>query len=92
MVLLAAWCVMRFDALAALRRQDLDPPKGIIHVRRGVLNSPRRSERSSMSRDMEAVHHTREWRTTSDRDRCASRTPPQMPKPVPLWDIFLLAR
>ena len=36
MVLLAAWCALRFGELAELRRQDLDLDAGIVRVRRGV--------------------------------------------------------
>lgn len=37
MVLLAAWCAMRFGELAELRRSDIDVRNGIVHVRRGVI-------------------------------------------------------
>ena len=37
MVLLAAWCALRFGELAELRRQDVDLAKRVIHVRRGVV-------------------------------------------------------
>lgn len=36
MVLLAAWCALRFGELAELRRKDIDVRTGVIHVRRGV--------------------------------------------------------
>jgi integrase len=37
MVLLAAWCALRFGELAELRRSDIDVRGGVIHVRRGVV-------------------------------------------------------
>jgi integrase len=37
MVLLAAWCAMRFGELAELRRHDVD--KGVIRIRRGVIRA-----------------------------------------------------
>lgn len=37
MVLLAAWCGLRFGELAALTRADLDRSNGIVHVRRAVV-------------------------------------------------------
>jgi integrase len=37
MVLLAAWCAMRFGELAELRRADIDVKGGVVHVRRGVI-------------------------------------------------------
>ena len=37
LVLLAAWCAMRFGELAELRRGDVDVANGIVHVRRGVV-------------------------------------------------------
>jgi integrase len=37
MVLLAAWCALRFGELAELRRSDIDVRAGVIHVRRGVI-------------------------------------------------------
>jgi integrase len=37
MILLAAWCSLRFGELAELRRGDVDTKKGIIHIRRGVV-------------------------------------------------------
>lgn len=42
MVLLAAWCGLRFGELAELRRKDVDldadaqPPSGLLHVERGM--------------------------------------------------------
>lgn len=36
MVLLAAWCALRFGELAELRRDDIDVVAGVVHVRRGV--------------------------------------------------------
>ncbi len=36
MVLLAAWCGLRFGELAELRRGDVDPAAGILRVQRGV--------------------------------------------------------
>lgn len=36
MVLLAAWCQLRFGELTELRRSDLDLAKGIVKVKRGV--------------------------------------------------------
>lgn len=39
MVLLAAWCSLRFGELAALRRTDVDTKNGIIHVRHGVVRA-----------------------------------------------------
>ena len=45
LVLLAAWCGLRFGELAELRRSDVDVINGAIHVRRGVVrtNAGRRS-------------------------------------------------
>jgi integrase len=37
MVLLAAWCALRFGELAELRRSDIDTRAGVIRVRRGVI-------------------------------------------------------
>jgi integrase len=37
MVLLAAWCAMRFGELAEVRRSDVDVGAGVIHIRRGVV-------------------------------------------------------
>lgn len=39
MVLLAAWCALRFGELAELRRSDVDTKRGILHVRRGVVRA-----------------------------------------------------
>jgi integrase len=39
MVLLAAWCAMRFGELAELRRADIDVRNGIVRVRRGVVST-----------------------------------------------------
>jgi integrase len=36
-VLLAAWCGLRFGELAELRRSDVDTRRGVLHVRRGVV-------------------------------------------------------
>jgi integrase len=36
LVLLAAWCGLRYGELAELRRKDIDLKAGVIHVRRGV--------------------------------------------------------
>jgi integrase len=38
MVLLAAWCGLRFGELAELRRADIDTAHGVVHVRRGVTH------------------------------------------------------
>ena len=37
MVLLAAWCALRFGELTELRRSDIDVRNGVVHVRRGVV-------------------------------------------------------
>jgi integrase len=37
MVLLAAWCAMRFGELAELRRGDIDVRNAVVHIRRGVI-------------------------------------------------------
>jgi integrase len=37
MVLLAAWCALRFGELTELRRHDVDLQDGVIRVRRGVV-------------------------------------------------------
>ena len=37
LVLLAAWCALRFGELTELRRGDLDMERGVIHVRRAVV-------------------------------------------------------
>jgi integrase len=39
MVLLAAWCALRFGELAELRRFDVDTKHGVIRVRRGVVRT-----------------------------------------------------
>jgi integrase len=39
MMLLAAWCALRFGELAELRRSDIDATHGVIHVRRGVTRT-----------------------------------------------------
>lgn len=39
MVLLAAWCALRFGELAELRRSDVLTKKGVIRVRRGVVRA-----------------------------------------------------
>lgn len=39
MVLLAAWCALRFGELAELRRKDIDLTNGRIKVRRGVVRA-----------------------------------------------------
>ncbi len=39
LVLLAAWCGLRFGELAELRRSDVDVVKGAINVRRGVVRT-----------------------------------------------------
>jgi integrase len=39
LVLLAAWCALRFGELAELRRKDVDTKAGVLHVRRGVVRS-----------------------------------------------------
>ena len=39
MVLLAAWCALRFGELAALTREDIDVDQGVIRVRRGVVRT-----------------------------------------------------
>jgi integrase len=40
MVLLAAWCALRFGELAELRRSDVNTKSGVLHVRRGVVRIP----------------------------------------------------
>jgi integrase len=37
MVLLAAWCALRFGELAELRRTDIDVKHAVVRVRRGVI-------------------------------------------------------
>ena len=39
MVLLAAWCALRFGELAELRRSDVDVKNGVLRVRRGVTRT-----------------------------------------------------
>jgi integrase len=39
MMLLAAWCVLRFGELAKLRRRAIDVKNRVIHVRRGVTST-----------------------------------------------------
>lgn len=39
MILLAAWCAMRFGELAELRRSDIDVTAGVVRVRRGVVRT-----------------------------------------------------
>jgi integrase len=39
MVLLAAWCGLRFGELAELRRADVDLAHGVLRVRRGVVRA-----------------------------------------------------
>jgi integrase len=39
MVLLAAWCALRFGELAELRRADIDVKAGVVRVRRGVIRT-----------------------------------------------------
>lgn len=39
MVLLAAWCAMRFGELAELRRSDINVSAGVIRIRRGVVRT-----------------------------------------------------
>jgi integrase len=38
-VLLAAWCALRFGELAELRRADIDLSDAIVHIRRGVVRA-----------------------------------------------------
>lgn len=37
MVLLAAWCALRFGELTELRRNDVDTKAGVLRIRRGVV-------------------------------------------------------
>jgi integrase len=37
LVLLAAWCGLRYGELAELRRADIDFVRGVLHIRRGVV-------------------------------------------------------
>lgn len=39
MVLLAAWCGLRFGELAEMRRADIDLAQNVVHVRRGVVRT-----------------------------------------------------
>lgn len=39
MVLLAAWCALRFGELAELRRSDVDVKNGVVKIRRGVVRT-----------------------------------------------------
>ncbi len=39
LILLGAWCALRFGELAELRRGDIDTKNGVIHVRRGVVRT-----------------------------------------------------
>lgn len=39
MILLAAWCSLRQGELFELRRADLDLPRAVVHVRRGVVRA-----------------------------------------------------
>jgi integrase len=39
MVLMAAWCAMRFGELAELRRGDVDVKNAVVHIRRGVIRA-----------------------------------------------------
>lgn len=39
MVVLAAWCALRFGELAELRRADVDVKNGVVKVRRGVVRT-----------------------------------------------------
>lgn len=39
MVLLAAWCALRFGELAELRRSDIDVKNRVVYVRRGVTRT-----------------------------------------------------
>lgn len=39
LVLLGAWCALRFGELAALRRSDLDLRAGVVHVRQAVTTT-----------------------------------------------------
>jgi integrase len=56
MVLLAAWCGLRFGELAELRRGDVDVKVGRIHVRRGVVRT--NAGRRVKSPKSEAGHRT----------------------------------
>lgn len=39
LILLGAWCALRFGELAELRRSDIDTKNAVIHVRRGVVRT-----------------------------------------------------
>ena len=39
MLMLSAWCALRFGEVTELRRRDLDLKNGVIHVRRGVVRA-----------------------------------------------------
>ncbi|WP_034719966.1 tyrosine-type recombinase/integrase [Intrasporangium chromatireducens] len=39
MVMLSAWCALRFGEVTELRRKDVDLKNGVIHVRRGVVRA-----------------------------------------------------
>lgn len=39
LVLLGAWCALRFGELAELRRRDIDLTNGVVRVRRGVVRT-----------------------------------------------------
>ncbi len=39
MVLLAAWCALRFGELTELRRKDLDPSEEVVRVERAVVRT-----------------------------------------------------
>lgn len=39
LILLAAWCALRFGELSELRRSDIDLRTGTLHVRRGVVTT-----------------------------------------------------
>jgi integrase len=39
MVLLMAWCALRFGEVTELRRGDVDTRRGVLHVRRGVVRA-----------------------------------------------------
>lgn len=39
LVLLAAWCALRFGELAEMRRSDVEVKNGVVHVRRGVTRT-----------------------------------------------------
>lgn len=40
MVLLGAWCALRFGELTELRRSDVDTKGGRLRIRRGVVHLP----------------------------------------------------